>query len=379
MEPQAIDVCVVGGGLAGLATAMAFARAGASVVLLERRTEAGDPHRGDVLRPAAVALLKKWGVTFEKRNPFEITSVEIEFGLHRVASRPIKGEPALCMPHTQLEAALREAAKAAGVDVRLGWQLQVVMHANGRVSGVTAISGIDAAAFTTKLVVGADGRSSTVRESLGLSYKAVEKTNEMLALEADLAMGVSPPRTDRLVCSIGPEGGGFGTPVAQRRMRVVTWTNIGEADALVRKTVAQLAQEVPARSPLPLGATIDPTRLRSYELTGSGHAQNYAAPGAVCVGDAVHAPPNPSTEGMQMALFDAEALVRYVGPALRESERAVDKALIRFETERWPDNQRRIERARAAMKWLMPLKGFRRFLARTPLARFFLGGLLATD
>jgi 2-polyprenyl-6-methoxyphenol hydroxylase-like FAD-dependent oxidoreductase len=380
MEPTAVDVCIIGGGLTGLAAACAFRQTGASVLVIERRTELGDIHRGDWLRPSAVALLKKWGASLERHAPIEIRSVEVEIGPRVVASRRFRKEPGLCLPHTQLEAVLREAAKSAGVELRLGWQLQSLAYGGnqGRVAGVTAVCGVDAGGFMAKLVIGADGRSSAVREALGLNYRAVDKVNEVIAVEAELSGGGATVPS-RIVYSIGRLGGGVAAPFAHRRMRVVATAALGEADTLARKTAGVLAQELPARSPLPMGSSVDPTRIRGYELTNTGHAANYAKRGAVCIGDAVHAAPVPSGEGMQMALLDVEALVRHVGPALKEGDRAIEKALVRFETERWPENERRMRRTRKALRWLAPLSGAKLLLARSPLAGSFLSSLLSID
>src|SRR5262245_48961415 len=55
--PVIHDVAIVGGGVAGAATAVGFATKGSSVVLFERRDLARDPNRGDVIHPDARAIL----------------------------------------------------------------------------------------------------------------------------------------------------------------------------------------------------------------------------------------------------------------------------------------------------------------------------------
>ena len=55
------DVAIIGGGVAGAATAVGFTVAGPSVVLFERRDLARDPNRGDVIHPHARDVLRSWG------------------------------------------------------------------------------------------------------------------------------------------------------------------------------------------------------------------------------------------------------------------------------------------------------------------------------
>ena len=57
-----IDVLVVGGGLAGLATAISCAQAGLSVTVAEPRTGPIDKACGEGLMPAAVTRLAAIGV-----------------------------------------------------------------------------------------------------------------------------------------------------------------------------------------------------------------------------------------------------------------------------------------------------------------------------
>lgn len=378
MQPRKVDVVVVGGGFTGLAAACAFARAGASVVLLERREEASDAHRGDLLRPKGAALLESWGVSLEGAR--EVKRLELEYGSALVKRVGLDGRwPAL--PHPQLEGAISKAAKAAGADLRIGWQLQALLQdaKDGRVRGVVAVSSRDGAELRARLVVGADGRSSVVRQTLGIRWRQVEKVNELVAFESELPSAMAQLGNDTAIFRVGPDGGGITVPCGPARVRTIVTARVGEADRLARLSAGALSDTLKDRAPVPHGALIDPLKVRGYELTNTGHALNYARAGAVCIGDAAHAAPAPSGEGMQMALLDVDALVRNVAPALKGDDRALDRAIDRFERERWQDNERRMVSARRALELLNPIHGTTALLARSPLVTMALRTLLSKD
>lgn len=380
MQAISVDVCIIGGGLAGLAAAIGLRKAGASVVVIDRRTDGGDPHRGDWVQPRSATMLKEWGVEFAGRAATPATQIRVEWGSHVVARRAIKGA-SWFLPAVQLEAAMRDRARAMGVDLRLGWQIQMLLHdqgKKGRIAGLTAANGGDFAAFQAKLVVGADGRSSLVREQLGLGFRKSEGKFSLLALEAEVSPGVNL-EGDTLTISMGPRGGGLAAPLPNRRLRVLAAVAPGEAEKLSRQPPQTLAVELPERAPLPLSSTIDPAKLRVYESPIAGHATNYASDGAVCIGEAAHPAALLTFDGVTMAFLDAAALARHVGPVIAGETRAIDKALVKFETERWPDNERRLVRSRQALKWLRPKSAFWGLLLRTPLAPLFLRSLFAYD
>lgn len=61
-----LEVIIVGGGIAGLATAIAFAQHGHQVAVFERRTDQKeDGGSGIQLQPSAVRVLTTWGLKSE--------------------------------------------------------------------------------------------------------------------------------------------------------------------------------------------------------------------------------------------------------------------------------------------------------------------------
>jgi 2-octaprenyl-3-methyl-6-methoxy-1,4-benzoquinol hydroxylase len=70
------------------------------------------------------------------------------------------------------------------------------------------------------------------------------------------------------------------------------------------------------------------------------HAESYVGRGAALIGDAVHVTNPTAGQGMTMAIEDAAALARHVGPALANGHSTgnLDRALANYELERRPKN-----------------------------------------
>lgn len=115
--PERPDVCVVGASAAGLAAALAAARAGADVILLESRETIGVPEP-----PALLAFDFLW--TFSELPPQDTIRRRLA-GL-RIRS-PLRGENALqvaaplsILDRSRFDARLAALAEAAGAEVRTG-------------------------------------------------------------------------------------------------------------------------------------------------------------------------------------------------------------------------------------------------------------------
>ena len=123
-------VLVAGGGIGGLAAALALARTGASVEVLERAAAFGEVGAGLQLAPNATRILHRWGLEAAlARIAFAPEAVEVRDHadgrlLHRTplgaAALARWGAPYLQVHRADLHAILSDAAQAAGVVVRCG-------------------------------------------------------------------------------------------------------------------------------------------------------------------------------------------------------------------------------------------------------------------
>ncbi len=163
---ERFDLAVIGGGPAGAATAIRAARAGASVVVVEKGPHGRDKVCGDGLTPRAVAALDELEIPLDGAHRID--------GLRMIAGKRVRELPwsspgdrfpshGAVWPRRKLDAALIDAAAEAGADVRFGTEGEVVADDSGRVVGVRTPRGCIAA----DLVVAATGAPGSVARALG--------------------------------------------------------------------------------------------------------------------------------------------------------------------------------------------------------------------
>ena len=131
--PNPVDVFIVGGGPAGLATAIAARRHGLSVVVADGAVPPIDKTCGEGLMPDGVEALRTLGVTIPKGEAYPFRGI-------RFVSEGVKAEAqfprgtAFGIRRTRLHQILLHHAAACGV--RLRWQASVTgLHREGAHGG----------------------------------------------------------------------------------------------------------------------------------------------------------------------------------------------------------------------------------------------------
>lgn len=162
------EVVIVGGGLAGAATAIRAAGFGRDVLILERAPSWRWRACGVFTSPASVRALRDLGVTDDQlarlARPVPAMRLETPRGTHVRLTYGDDGsltEPAVGLDRSILDPLLLELAAAAGAEIRLGRTVRSV--AGGRVELA------DGTAVNARVVVGADGLRSVVARDAGVS------------------------------------------------------------------------------------------------------------------------------------------------------------------------------------------------------------------
>jgi menaquinone-9 beta-reductase len=161
------DLLIVGGGPAGLATAIRARQAGLGATVLDRSRPPVDKPCGEGLMPDGLARLGELGVSLspDEAAPFRGIRYLDE---HTVADGDFPGGRSgdgggLGVRRTVLHRALVARAEAVGVDLRWGERVTGI-DAGSETVAVTATDGVHEGRF----LVGADGLRSRVRRWAGL-------------------------------------------------------------------------------------------------------------------------------------------------------------------------------------------------------------------
>jgi flavin-dependent dehydrogenase len=158
MSIDSTDVFVIGGGPAGLATAIAASRRGMRVIVADSARPPIDKACGEGLMPDGVAALEALGVRLRDGDASPFRGIRfLESGMAVDAEFP--SGRGLGMRRLALHARTIEAAETAGVEMLWG------TRATGlSATGVTLENG----AVAARWIVGADGENSRVRVWAGL-------------------------------------------------------------------------------------------------------------------------------------------------------------------------------------------------------------------
>ena len=338
------DVIIVGAGVGGAACALAFAHASdLRVLVLDGHAGPGNINRGESLLPPVTALLAEWGALDRCRAAGARAVSTMQFSRYKAGlllevplTLPGVRDPYLVLPHPDIERAIVETAQATSrVEMRYRSRVVRLLENGGRVCGVV-LRGENGGEqeIRARLVVGADGASSSVRTALGIPLPRKPYNHSLFILDIDRPEG----HQDVLRVELHPAGGILVVPGLGRLGLAVLVRH--EDEGLFRSgSVDDKLARIEHRSPLLVGRRASPIGVHLYKLW-RGHAPRYSARGAVLLGDAIHVINPVMAQGMTMAIEDAAALARHLGPALAAGAcgTSLDEALDAYERERRPFN-----------------------------------------
>ena len=191
----AADVVIVGGGIAGSALATVLARNGQSVTVLEQQRTYTDRVRGEFMAPWGVATAQRLGLLHALAaagGVFPRWSIKYDETISPAHAEAAKVDQStllpgvagpLCMHQPLACEVLNQQAQQAGARVVRG--VDHVRIQAGREPMVRyRLDGRDVE-LRCRLIIGADGRSSTVRQQACIQLHHAEETNLVVGLLVD--------------------------------------------------------------------------------------------------------------------------------------------------------------------------------------------------
>jgi menaquinone-9 beta-reductase len=323
------DMIVVGAGPAGATTALLCARAGASVLLIDRARFPRDKPCSEYLSPASTAILERLGggilEAIESAAHAKLYGMTVVAPDGMAVTGRFRGGPrpySFALPRTSFDAILLAAAARAGVHVREGVTVEDLVWNGRAVAGVVARSrsGRRTQHFA-RVVVGADGLRSVVARRLGMIRHSPPQRIAFTAHVVSVA-GVGDVGelhvSERGYVGLGPVGAGITTVAL-----VVPARTVRESRRDYRATFFQELDRFPG-----LRGRFDPRHLVRDVLTTGPFAQwsrAATAPGggALLVGDAADFFDPFTGQGIHTALRGAElaaaCLIRGLARGVRGS------------------------------------------------------------
>ena len=349
---MAEPLLIVGGGIGGLAAALASSRAGYAVQLFEQAPEFSEVGAGIQLGPNVTRILRAWGLLQAMADTAAFPSclqARSALSAEVLASLPLDrhmqeryGAPYATMHRADLHALLLQALRASGLtDLRLNHALQHVEQTTDEVhlrfANLHTGSGVG--------LIGADGLWSRVREDL-LDDGPPRLTGHM-AFRALVRQDRLPAalRSQQVTVWLGPELHVVQYPVRQgdwlnlvvivhgqrERANPSNWDHLAHASELrqiLAGSCSALTELVAAVDHWRLWMLCDRLPMRS----AAEHARGRVA----LLGDAAHPVRPYLAQGAGMAIEDAAAL----GDCLAQSGSDIPAAWQGYAQQRWQRNAR---------------------------------------
>jgi 2-polyprenyl-6-methoxyphenol hydroxylase-like FAD-dependent oxidoreductase len=323
-ENVTTHVLVVGAGPAGLATAIAAARHGAHVLVVERHRSTSIHPRASGLSTRTMEIFRTWGIGHAVRAASSAVVPRALFGTTLadpdLAENPLgfpqprealAVSPACpaCCPQDVLEPILLDAARRAGVDVRFSTELtELAVDAEGGWARIVDHATGGTSTVRSRFVVGADGPRSRVRSALGIgtTFLGGLGRHVQLLFRADLSgvlggvrhglYSLDHPDAAGLIIAFGTESGldrwGYARPCP-------TDEDI-PADDGAWTALLRVATGTPDLQPDLLGTAVFDL---DAELAGASRAG-----AAFLVGDAAHRMTPVGAVGLNTAVHDGHDL-----------------------------------------------------------------------
>jgi 2-polyprenyl-6-methoxyphenol hydroxylase-like FAD-dependent oxidoreductase len=314
--------CIAGGGPAGMMLGFLLARAGIGVTVLEKHKDFLRDFRGDTIHPSTLELMHELGLLdeFLKLPHSTAPTIKGRYGDLELTIADFRHLPTRCkyialMPQWDFLNFLADHGRRyRGFRLLMQAEVTGLIEDSGRVVGVHATSPKGDLDIKASLVVGCDGRHSTVREKARLEVEELGAPMDVMWFrlsrpsgDPDETMGIFLPgrifvminRNDYWQCAyVIPKG---------------------SVEEVHRQGLEAFRAAIEQAVPLFKGRTGEITDWDQVKLltVAVDRLKRWHREGLLCIGDAAHAMSPIGGVGINLAVQDAVAAANILAGPLR--------------------------------------------------------------
>jgi 2-polyprenyl-6-methoxyphenol hydroxylase-like FAD-dependent oxidoreductase len=341
MDPISTRCCIAGGGPAGMMLGLLLAHAGIDVVVLEKHGDFLRDFRGDTVHPSTLQVMHELGLldAFLALPHSEVRSLGVQIGAEFFEVADFSHMPTRCkfialMPQWDfLDFLAAEAKRYPTFRLLMQTEASGLLRAGDRMVGVSASGPEGSLEIRAELVIGADGRHSTLRDAAG--FEVVDRGAPMDVLWLRLSKHASDPGQ-----TLGRVDAGRFFIMLDRNdywqcAFVIPKGAIDEVHArgldAFRADIVQLAPFL--RDRVHELATWDDVKLLTVAVN---RLDTWHRPGLLFIGDAAHAMSPVGGVGINLAIQDAVAAANILVPRMRQGAATLDDLRAVQRRREWP-------------------------------------------
>jgi 2-polyprenyl-6-methoxyphenol hydroxylase-like FAD-dependent oxidoreductase len=333
------DVCIVGAGPGGALLGYLLAKNNLSTIVVEQHETYDKEFRGEHLNAEGEEVLRAFGLYEKVEEEGLLLMDRVEYwqqGKVFKTVRPAVGERhvGIHVPQRNLLSVLfRESERFANHQLMMGTKVtELMMNERGVVTGIKAKKGDQPITINSSVVIGADGRFSTVRKLAQVPFKTVSHGYDLLWAKIPCPVGWEPTIRQALVddkqFALFTQAGGFVQ---------IGW-NIEEGTfpSLKKQSFAPFIDQVTTAFP-ELTENVN-QHIQSWNdfillKVRSCKCETWVMDGLAVMGDAAHTMSPTGAFGINAALVDAKVLSEVLVEALEYGDTSAEQ-LRKYELQR---------------------------------------------